>query len=474
MTTIIKIWIFAVLILTSFCIHSQIQIGNDIDGLLAGDRFGTGVSVSSDGSIVAIVGYSGNSGDDRIRVFRNIGDVWTLYGTDNNGENFGGLGAFSVSLSADGNTLAFGQLGEHVKVFSYNTNSEIWTQKGNDIINTTTVGNFGFSIKLSSDGNTIVIGAPDAPIVPESGVTQIFQYETDSWNQVGNNINGLVSAEHSGRSVDMSSNGQIVAVLNDNSVRVYENDSGTWNLLADEIPANGSQFPNKAVSLSSNGELLAIGEPDFSDSLIQRGRVRVFSFTGGVWIQIGSDILGEVAYYRTGACVSLSSNGQILAVGEIGSTSSSTDTGRTRLFKNQDDSWIQIGNSIFGEANEDYSGENLSLSSDASTLIIGASQNDGNGVDSGHARVFDIHPLLSIDELQQSEIKMFPNPAKDQLYIRLPIEIEINNITIFNDLGTLVKTIYNNTINISNLSTGIYFIVINTNEGKTIKKLIIH
>jgi len=110
MKEIKKPWIFVVLISFSLCIHAQTQIGNDIDGLLAGDKFGRSVSISSDGNIVAIVGSSGTGGDGRIRVFENIGGAWALYGTDINGENFGGIGASSVSLSADGNTLAFNPL----------------------------------------------------------------------------------------------------------------------------------------------------------------------------------------------------------------------------------------------------------------------------------------------------------------------------------------------------------------------------
>jgi len=473
MKAIKKHWIITVLLSFSLFVNAQTQIGSDIDGLLEGDRFGTSVSLSSNGNIVAIVGFSSSVGDGRIRVFENIGGAWTLYGTDINGENFGGAGAFSVSLSADGNTLAFGRLGEVVQVFSYINNTGYWVPKGNDIPNNTSVGDFGYSIKLSSDGNTIIIGTPDSPIVPEAGVTQIFQFETDSWNQVGNDINGLVPAEHSGRSVDMSSNGETVAILNNNSVRVYKNLTGVWTLFGDEIPALGSQYPNSAVSLSSNGNILAIGEPDFTDSLIQRGRVRVFSYASGAWNQIGSDIVGEVAHYRTGASVSLSSDGQILAIGEIGSTSGSTDNGRTRLFENQGSSWVQIGTDIFGEASEDYSGGTISLSADASTLAIGASLNDGNGVDAGHTRVYELSALLSTNDFVQPKLSLFPNPAREQFTIQLHEGLELEKVNIYSSLGELVSSFNINIINTTKLSTGVYYVEINTNKGRTTKKIVI-
>jgi len=459
-----------IVVLSIFKVSSQTQIGSDIDGLMSGDNFGTGVSISSDGNIVAIVGFSGTNGDGRIRVFENIGGAWSLYGTDINGENFGGNGAFSVSLSADGNTLAFSALGDIVKIFSYNTDTGIWTPKGTVITNNTSFGQFGYSIKLSSDGNIIAIGTVDSPIVPILGVTQIFHFETDSWNQVGNEIRGLEFAEHSGRSVDISSDGITVSISNDNSVRVYENISSTWTLLGEEILATGSQSANRRVSLSSNGRILAIGEPDFTDSLIQRGRVRVFSYETGSWNQVGSDIIGEVAYYRTGYSVSLSSDGQVLAIGEIGSTSGSTDTGRARIFENLSGSWVQIGNDIFGEASLDYSGRSISLSSDARTLAIDAPLNDGNGIDAGHVRVYDLGELLSVNDQIMSKINLFPNPTINYFTIQLPEGLELQKINIYNNLGEII--ISSNVINTIELSSGIYFVEITTNKGIAIKKII--
>lgn len=472
MKNIINHFLSIVLISFSLYSHAQTQIGSDIDGLSAGDTFGTSVSISSDGTIVAASAYGAINEDSRLRVFKNIGGVWTLYGTDSNGENFGGIVSFSVSLSSDGHTLAVGTFGP-LKVFSYNTETGIWTQKGNDIPNTTSLPQFGYSIKLSSDGNTIVIGTINAPIVPIVGVTQIFQFETDSWNQVGSDIVGLVAAEHSGRSVDIASDGKTVSISNNNSVRVYQNISGIWTLLGNEILATGNQSSSRRVSLSSDGRILAIGEPDFTDTLIQRGRVRVFSYETDSWNQIGTDIFGEVAYYRTGWNVSLSSDGQVLAIGEIGSTSDSTDSGRTRIFENQGGSWVQIGNDIFGEASLDYSGRSVSLSSDATTVAIGASLNDGNGVDSGHVRVYDLTATLNVNDVLQPKISLFPNPAREQITIQLPDGIELKKITMYNSLGELINTSKTPIINTSKLATGIYYIEITTNTGKATKKIVI-
>ena len=52
-----------------------------------------------------------------------------------------------------------------------------------------------------------------------------------------------------------------------------------------------------------------------------------------------------------------------------------------------DGTWTQVGQDLDGEAANDASGFSVSLSADGSTAIIGAPGNDGNGDDSGHARI---------------------------------------------------------------------------------------
>jgi hypothetical protein len=71
-------------------------------------------------------------------------------------------------------------------------------------------------------------------------------------------------------------------------------------------------------------------------------------------------------------------------------------------------------------------------------------------------------------------LKMYPNPAKNNLFIETALNSEIN-VSIVNMLGKeVVNTIVvNNTVNVSNLTSGIYMVKI-TEEGKTsTKKLII-
>jgi len=50
---------------------------------------------------------------------------------------------------------------------------------------------------------------------------------------------------------------------------------------------------------------------------------------------------------------------------------------------------VQRGIDIDGEAADDLFGYYVSISNDGNTVAIGAWNNDGNGTDSRHVRIFD-------------------------------------------------------------------------------------
>lgn len=83
---------------------------------------------------------------------------------------------------------------------------------------------------------------------------------------------------------------------------------------------------------------------------------------------------------------------------------------------------------------------------------------------------------LSSSSFSQIEgLKMYPNPTKNNLFIETSLNSDIN-VSIVNMIGKeVVNTkVINNTVNVSNLTSGIYIVKI-TEEGKTsTKKLIVN
>ena len=106
------------------------------------------------------------------------------------------------------------------------------------------------------------------------------------------------------------------------------------------------------------------------------------------WVQLGSDIDGEAESDQSGVSVSLSSDGTIVAIGADDNDGNGTDAGHVRIYEWNGSAWSKRGNDIDGEAANDYSGRSVYLSSDGTILAIGAYGNDGNGNLSGHVRVY--------------------------------------------------------------------------------------
>ena len=143
-----------------------------------------------------------------------------------------------------------------------------------------------------------------------------------------------------------------------------------------------------AVSLSSDGSRMAIGATGNDVNGSQSGLVRLFEFSGNQWVQLGQDIHGDNTNDNFGTGVSLSSDGNRVAIVAQGTSFNNTDTGYTRVFELVGNVWTQLGLDFKAEAPKDYPNA-VSLSSDGSILAIGAPSNDGNGSNSGHVRVFE-------------------------------------------------------------------------------------
>lgn len=73
-----------------------------------------------------------------------------------------------------------------------------------------------------------------------------------------------------------------------------------------------------------------------------------------------------------------------------------------------------------------------------------------------------------------SEFILYPNPAKDVLNIQSKNSLAIQSIEIYNLLGQVVLAVPNssNTIDVSNLKTGTYFVKVNTEKGSSNTKFV--
>jgi hypothetical protein len=384
----------------------DVQSGADIDGEFEDDESGYSVSMSADGSRVAI-GARGNDGNGtssgHVRVFDWNGSNWVQKGADIDGEAQGDLCGHSVCLSGDGTRLAIGAIGNgqnagHVRIFDWNESN--WVQVGADIDGEAVDDKSGWSVSLSADGMRLAIGAYlNGGNGAAAGQVRVFEWSGSNWIQLGADIDGEAAGDWSGYSVSLSADGSrlaIGAVTNNGSaslsghVRVFDWNGANWSQMGSDIDGESElDLSGSSVSLSADGSILAIGARWNGGSGIEAGHVRVFGWNGSTWQQIGADIDGEDSFDESGSSVSLSGDASLLAVGAPLNDETFGNQGHVRLFKWDGGAWVQLGPDINGEAQSDLSGFSVSLSADGSRLAIGAFRNDGNGEFSGHVRVYE-------------------------------------------------------------------------------------
>ena len=220
------------------------------------------------------------------------------------------------------------------------------------------------------------------------------------WVELGQEINGGQDQEYFGSTVDISEDGTIVAVgsvgfdptINGvkrpgrGRVRVYELIGNQWRLKGKSILGEGNNDNSgRSISLSADGNTIAIGA-NGNDGIKNKngGNVRVYTFSNSQWTQVGQDIDGQKQGDNSGWSVELSSNGTRLAVASPRYEPSGKDkTGQARIYELRNNQWVELGN-ISGEASLDHAGETvqggtgISMSGNGQRFAIGARRNDGD------------------------------------------------------------------------------------------------
>ncbi len=143
------------------------QVGNTLQGEAIADLFGEGLSLSANGSRIAVAapndregGVSGG-GDPagKVRVFDLVGGTWTQVGGDvlgSTGLNGEGLGE-TLEISADGTRFAAtGSSQNLAKV--YTLAGGAWVQIGTDIVGVNGQAARPEGLALSGDGRTVAVG----------------------------------------------------------------------------------------------------------------------------------------------------------------------------------------------------------------------------------------------------------------------------------------------------------------------------
>lgn len=411
-----------------------------------------------------------------VKVYKNINNSWVQMGQELReddpmpifGQTFGfGL---SLSLSSDGTTIAIGQnspLNYNNKVIVYKFSSGNWTKIKEIIANDynvypntenffTSHSEFGWNVSLSGDGNTLAfsdITGRTSSSINESGVVIVYKYQSGTWVKVGNTLSGKSKNINFGHRVLLSADGSILAIsaryssnngISSGHVEVYKITGNNWVQIGNDIVGEAAADTcGQGLVISANGNILAVGSigADTANGT-DTGKVRVFQNIQGNWVEQGS-VIGQNAGDAIGWSIALSKDGQNLAIGNYGSSS--------------------VGAKPSKNIEEQLITRDLPI----------ANNYQMKGGTAGSVQVFDISGILSSDTFVLENFNIYPNPTTEILNIELDNNLTLEKVLVYDTAGKLVKETTEPTINVSTFAKGIYNVQVVTNQGKATKKVIV-
>ncbi len=355
-----------------------------------GDSFGHAVALSADGRTLAVgaTGEASNAtgidGDQNnnlgsingaVYVFIRSGSRWVqqAYLKASNTDRADEFGQ-TLSISADGNTLAVGTTREDSNstgvneketdnsaeqagaVYVFSRNGSSWSQQAYVKASNTDAGDwFGAAVALSADGHTLAVGAPwessaasgidgnqHDNTLEGSGAVYVFTRSGGDWaqpvyikapqSQFRGNFGSALALSADGSTMVVSSASEDVFAPNfgGGAVHVFARSGDRWTHETRVIASNpgaGDSF-GSALALSDDGNTLAVGATledsaatgidgnQNDNTSLNSGAVYVFARGDSGWSQQAyvkaSNSRASIAF---GRAVALSANGNTLAVG---------------------------------------------------------------------------------------------------------------------------------------------------------------
>lgn len=281
---------------------------------------------------------------------------------------------WAVSLSGDGRLLAVGApyddsngLTGNGRVRVYKINDGAFTQFSEDIVGNANNNYFGRDVALSKDGTFLAVGAL-------SGYVRLFQVTNESLVKIGNDIVGEYGFGHT---ISLSADGTVLAVANPSSppgfVRLYKvnkNNGAVTQIGGDiEHDGEGAAIVSKGgewLSLSANGNMLAVGHATSTGN----GLLTLYKINSVGWVKMGGNILGGTNENFGQSGMSFSEDGSIIAVG-------APLQSFVRVYEIINDALTQVGSDIIGEGSSHSFGFDTSLSANGSILAVIAPHSGG-------------------------------------------------------------------------------------------------
>lgn len=274
-----------------------VAIGSTLYGDMASDWVGYEQRLSGDGQTLAVVAVgkeADNSTGNWIRLFRWEGSDWEQLGVDIPAMFSGFEEDSKVSISSDGNRIAFqdydfssGTSNRQYQVFEW-AGSE-WVRLSDAIqleeeLNPN--ASFSNAVDLSADGQRVAISAPlanDPLFDARTGRVRVLEWDGTDWIPVGEDLSGI-NEDDFGSSVALSETGDRLVVgaqVDDThanfggSATVYDYDGTAWRQIARSVYGDDLlAFVGLFTHLSADGNTLTVFDHNKDPGPL--GEVRVY------------------------------------------------------------------------------------------------------------------------------------------------------------------------------------------------------
>ena len=355
------------------------QRGESLVSAATGSKFGTSISSSDDGNILAI-GAPGGSG--RVEIYKYT-NKWNNLSTIEGNESSSRFGT-TVSLNSSGTLLVVGspdgqfngvdsRKGQ-VRVYDYI--SSAWTRiDSSSLFGELADSKYGEAVALSRYGRVFVIGAPGYTDGDNTAAGRVYVKrisETNAITDVGSVITGSASGQECGQRVAISADGGIIAVSSNGTgsagvVRVYRLSPTGWIQLGKDIAGVNPGDRSTNISLNGDGTRIAIGSPGTANGGVNSGSARVYAYNSAAdeWENFGNRISGQAAAEALGSSVALSLDGLSLTVGSPGAASpDKIDSGSVRSFRYINGLWKPVIGAFAGGVAGEKLGFSVAVSDD--------------------------------------------------------------------------------------------------------------
>jgi hypothetical protein len=388
--------VILVSILTAPSANAQKQIAKLLasDGK-AEDLFGSSVSLSGNFAIVGAPYHSAKEDwDGAAYIFKFNGTTWVEEKklTASNGYSYNNFG---YSVAIDGNIAVVGSIGYNSfkgAVYVYKYNGTSWIEQ--QILTASDAAQsdmLGYSVDI--DGNAIVAGAPGKGI--SKGAAYVFRYNGSSWVEEDPlSVSDGIVFSYFGCSAAISNNIPFIGASGDyingeksGSSYIFQKDGNAWVRTAKLLPKNGGAFDRFAASVDISNDVVVAGARSNDYNNLDAGAAFVYRKTGSTWEleQMLMACDGEYEDHFGDVAV----DGEIIVVGANNDDDNGINAGAAYAYMWDGESWIEEYKLKAEDGfAEDWFGSAISIS--GNNVLIGSPQDNDKGTSAGSAYVFEL------------------------------------------------------------------------------------